>query len=462
MLIGGRRAGAFAGSYQEGIADFTDLRSGAIATGWGPPAYALSFGASIATLDFPYSVGSTSFGTVDVINSSWGSTGAGAGSPERQGTDVRAMIIDSLANGNPRTAFVASAGNSGITIGVNSVGSPGAGYNNITVGALANNGANVYNAVAGFSSRGPQDYGDPATGLVAGVRAAVDIAAPGDSITSAFYGGQTGGNDISLAGSANVPGAALYSGGIAGTSFSAPITAGGVALMHDAAITLGLPGDSRDTRVIKANLLNGADKIPGWTNGQVPHGNGNGGVSTTQALDFNSGAGALDLDRTFDQYLMGETDLAGTTGGATPQSIGWDFAEVSLGGNTDVVITTPLVGGSEFRATLAWFRERSYTSNVVQTDVAFANLELQVWDSTFTTLISESLSRFNPVEHLTFNLPQNGTYGLRVSYPSNVFGMNTNEQFGLAWWGVAVPEPSSLILVLLGLAIEASVRRRRA
>jgi hypothetical protein len=239
----------------------------------------------------------------------------------------------------------------------------------------------------------------------------------------------------------------FYSGGLAGTSFAAPITAAGVSLMHQAGAAL-VGGNAEDTRVIKASLLNAAAKIPGWNNGETPHPNGNGGVVTSQALDYASGAGALDMNRTYTQYLLGQTDIAGTTGGSTPQVKGWDYANATLGGNTNVVITTPLLGGSEFRATLTWFRDRTYINSSSQSDNGFANLNLQVWNSTYTTLYSESSSLFNEVEHLTFNLPATGTYGLRVAYPGNQFGALSSEEFGLAWWGIEVPEPSSLVLFM--------------
>lgn len=464
MMIGGRLGGAIQNQCQEGIAYQTDLRSGAIATSWVPPAYASVFNATIASLDFPYSSAVSGFGTADVINSSWGA----AGTTESAGTDVRAMIIDSLANGNRFTTFVASAGNSGD--GPNTVVSPGSGYNGITVGALENDGANNYIAIANFSSRGPQAYADPVNGFIPGTvaqRAAVDIAAPGDHLTSAYYGGTTGGNDASLAGSPSGPagGPSSYSVAVQGTSFSAPITAGGAALMHDAAVDNALPVDAEDTRVIKANMLNAAAKIPGWSNAQVVHPNGNGGVQTTQALDFASGAGALDLDRTYTQYLTGQTDLPGTNGGSTSEVIGWDYAQVNIGGATDVVITTSLLAGSEFRATLCWFRERSYADALNQTDVAFANLDLEIWDSTFTTLYSDSISLYTPVEHLAFNLPVTGKYGVRVLYTSNIFGAIDEEQYGLAWWGVGVPDdgtiPEPAALGLFGIALLVVRRRRR-
>jgi hypothetical protein len=456
MMIGGRAAGPFAGTYQTGIAPQTDLRSGAIAT-----SFALdgSFGMSLTSMAVPYASAVSGFGTADVINSSWGGTSDWNGKASA-GMDSRSLITDGLADDNPRTTFVVAAGNAGS--GANTVGAPAAGYNNIAVAALQNDGLNGYSSVASFSSRGPQDYGD-ASGTIAGVRAAIDIAAPGTNLTTAFYGGQTGGNDASLAGSdpTFVGLTNLYVSNIAGTSFAAPIVAGGVALMKSAAKAEDLPATALDTRVVKAALQNAATKIPGWNNGQVAHANGNGGVRTTQSLDWASGAGALDLDRTFDQYLSGQTDIAGLVGGATAQTLGWDYAAVARGAVTDVVVTQPLRGGSEFRATLVWFRERDYVSPTTQIDAGFANLDLQIWDASFTTLYSESSSLYNSVEHLAFSLPVTGLYGIRVHYAANVFGSLESEEFALAWSAVAVPEPSTWALAVAGLAVASLAGRRR-
>ena len=125
------------------------------------------------------------------------------------------------------------------------------------------------------------------------MRAAVDIVAPGATLTSAFYGGQTGGNNPTLAGSTPFPGTDLYSGAVGGTSFAAPIVAGGAALMISGSrldATLAGNDNARDARVIKSALLNSADKIPDWTNRQRLV---DGIVTTTQSLDWTSGAGAL-------------------------------------------------------------------------------------------------------------------------------------------------------------------------
>jgi hypothetical protein len=436
MMIGGRQAAPFPGVYQQGIAFNTDLRSGAIATAWTGNAYATGFNTTASAIAFPYAAAGFGFGSADVINSSWGGASV-SGSAEAGGADIRTTITDSLANGNRFTTFVVSAGNSGGTANP-MVGAPGSGYNGITVAALANNGSNQYLAVASFSSRGPQDYRDPINGHILAAtaqRAPVDIAAPGSQLTSAFYGGQTGGNDPSRPGSVNSPGIDFYSGNLQGTSFASPITAGGVALMHQAAASLGLSVNAEDTRIIKATMLNAATKIAGWNNAQVAHPNGNGGVRTTRALDFASGAGALDLARTYTQFTQGQADISGMTGGTTTQVIGWDYGSVNTGGQTDIVINKPV--GGEFRGTVDWFRERTYIDPGTQVDVGFANINLEIWDSTFTKLYADSISTYNEVEHLSFNLPRTTRLGIRVKHAGNIFGAMPSEEFGLAWWGTA-------------------------
>lgn len=452
MMIGGRNGGVNQGTWQPGIAPGTDLRSGAIATAWGGSAYSLGFNASAATLAGAYGA---FFGSADVINSSWGGT-------DPSGNSLRATITDGLANQNRTTAFVVSAGNDGP--GANTVGSPGSGYNNITVAALQNNGSNVYNSVAAFSSRGPQDYWDPVNGTIAGVRAAVDIAAPGTDLQSAYYGGQTGGNNPSLAGSPSGPagGPAFYSSGLGGTSFAAPITAGGVALLDSASrADAGLAGNvnSRDARVVKAVLMNSADKIPGWSNGQA---NVGGIITTTQSLDWASGAGALNLDRAYDQYITaGTRDVTGL-GGGTVEEVGWDYGEVALGQTNRYLIDDYLLGGSLFTVTLDWFRERTFSlTGLVAQDIGQANLDLIIMDIISNSIIAHSISTYNNVEHLSFLLPSTSRYAIDVSYIGNLFGSLNAEQYGLAWSGTAaVPIPGTLALLLWG-ALGLGLARRQ-
>ena len=455
--IGGR-ATVNGGAWQTGIAPGTDLRSGAIASQWNGTAFALGFNFTTNSFTGGYT---PYFGTADVINSSWGGT-----SPA--GNNFFAVALDGYAAQNSQTTLVASAGNSGP--GQNTVGYPGSGYNAITVGALNNGGNNAYNTMANFSSRGPQDYFDSTNGTVFGVRAAVDISAPGTNLMAAFYGGQTGGNNTTLAGSTNNgTNSNFYTFSVQGTSFASPIVAGSVALLKSASYnTAELAGNaaSRDTLVVKSVLMNSADKTIGWNNGQVANVNGLGGVTTTQSLDWAAGAGKLNLNQAFDQYLTaGTRDVLGLANGnlGTVAAVGWDLGNVLLGSSNLYSIGGLLQGNTLFNVTLNWFRNRTFNT-VAQTtsDIGQANLTLRVRDLLTNSIISESSSLFNTAEHLSFLLPRTSQYGIEVFYGNNTFGTMGNVNYGIAWSGItAVPEPGSMTLIVVAGSIVIGLRRRR-
>jgi hypothetical protein len=469
MVMGGRTGGANPGPYQQGLAPDAQLYSGAIALGWSPnpsplpPRYTTSFSLSLGISTFgPYAAafdtgiaGPNGDRPADVVNVSWlgssNSTGVAA-------TDTFGGTFDAMANENPRTLLVVAAGNSLPSgAGPNRVPSPASGYNNLTVGALAPNGG-AFNVASVFSNGGPNDYADPVNGTVSAVRQVIDIAVPGESFASAYYGGETGGNRTSLGGSPSGPpgGPDWYLRGVSGTSLSAPAASGGAALLYDAAYSLlAASPDARDGRVMKAVLKNSATKTLGWDNGQVAHPNGNGGVVTTKGLDDRVGAGRMNLDQAFDQLLSGTTDVAGLAAGlvGTVDEIGWDFGLVVDGVTNDYLFDLPLVGGSMFTATLDWFRDRDLIGIASYVDSSYDNLDLELWRAAGglpTVLVSESKSTYNNSEHFSFAIPTTGEYMLRVRWAGELFdtGQNAaNELYGLAWAGVAVPEPSTIVLL---------------
>jgi hypothetical protein len=310
----------------------------------------------------------------------------------------------------------------------------------------------------------------------------VEIAAPGVQQSSAYYGGQTGGNGTTdnpfisgtgPTGAASGPagGANFYSRGIAGTSFASPTVAGGAALLYDVAYSPQITTpDGRDARVIKAVLMNSADKTPGWNNGQVPHPNGQGGVHTTQALDNRVGAGAMNLDKAYHQFLDGNRGVPGLASGnlGNVNPLGWDFGQVVSGTTNDYFFSSQLLGGSTFTATLTWFRDRHVDGANNVFDDSYDNLDLELWKVVAgvpTTLISDSASLYNNDEHFSFPLPGTANYALRVRWTSELFdlvGDANQELYGLAWSAVPVPEPATVALMGAGIIALVLAGRRRA
>jgi len=427
------------GSEYNGIAPMTTLQSGAIATAVYSDG---SFDASDASYLNTY-LNALNTSNPDVINSSWGYSDA-------TGNNTWTLAMDSMAWTYANTTFVISSGNSGQ--GNNTVSGPASGYNTISVGAVGITSGNTagtdYTTIASYSSGGPADFYNPVTGeTVTGVRAAVDIVAPGTYVVFA----------------STTSSVALATGN--GTSYAAPIVSGGVALLKDASKQTGLASTSLDTRVIKAVLMNSADKLDGWDNGQHLVGNV---VVTTQSLDWYQGAGMMNLTRAYDQYLTGTTDVSGY-GGGTVQKIGWDLGQVggTSGSSTynDYTINSTLLAGQILDVTLTWFRNTTTVTldsndTISVSDDGLANLDLEIWDSNLTTLYATSNSTYNSSEELHYTIANNGTYLIRVLYDGQVYGEISSELYGLAW--AVVPEPG-VIAALAGLGLTGLLvwRRRR-
>src|SRR6185295_12384540 len=157
-------------------------------------------------------------------------------------------------------------------VGTAKVSGPASGFNTIAVGALTGDQTvPKYSQLADFSNTGPNDFYNPQTGLtIKGVRAAVSISAPGTNLILPAYVGATGANIsgtlFDTTGISPSDFDKLYFIDVEGTSFASPIVAGGAALVVDAGYAnFGTP-QAVDGRVIKAVLLNSADKPFGWTN----------------------------------------------------------------------------------------------------------------------------------------------------------------------------------------------------
>lgn len=455
-----------------GMAPLAEIWSGAIATSYSTT----NLGSFDITNASALSVYQTMFEGVggrrpDVINSSWGGFDPAAVGP-------RAEALDGLAAQYSTTALVVSAGNAG----ADPVGSPASGFNQISVGSL---GGTTFLDSSSFSSRGLLDFYNPVTEeLHVGVRTGVHISAPGELLVLAAYLGDSG----SIGAWQDAP---LYNLPVDpsptdqfflnmdGTSFSAPMVAGGIALLREVAADpsspfnlLGAP-HATDTRVIRSVLMAGATETNSWDNGQTADG---GVIRTTMAVDAAAGAGRLDLEKTAGIYLLAGTRDLDTPGG-TIESSGWDFGTVGLGGSTDYQFTESFAAGTHLTVSLNWFAGRTYLglqpeeTDPISSNDYFADLNLQVWrmeGGDFFELIAESVTVYNSTEFLRLQLSEAASYGLRVTFHGLVFDTSPSpvlaESYGLAWTTASpIPEPGSLPMLLLAgmILLRACARSRR-
>jgi len=469
MLIAGRdpNAGETINMLQSGIAFGAELESGAIASAYYGGG---SFEITTHTLLTPYEY---FFGHSDVINSSWGNNSPAA----RAGVSpLESVAIDALAFKNPGTLMVASAGNSGPDAGT--VGAPAAGYNTLAVGSLGLPVAGVfendgsYDQVSYFSSRGPQDAGvfhqynappdDYSWYYAPDARAPVDLVAPGAYIVSAHT------SEVDA-----------YAGQF-GTSFSSPLVAGGAALLYSTSYALGGTEATRDARVIKAVLMNSADKLPGWDNGQAVDAEGI--ITTEQSLDFALGTGRMNLDRAFTQYVEGTADVEAFPDSGSARQVlntGWDFGTVGgEGWQNFYLLDAPLTAGEFFTATLTWFRDRDYSlvegversaDYVDPVENLWADLDLYLFSYSrpdelsfnIESVFARSISDFNMSEHFSVLIDETDYYGLMVGYDETIWGNPGSVDYGLAWYTGVIPEPATVLIFSSGFLALGFWRRRR-
>lgn len=439
-----------------GLAPFATLWSGAIATTFDRTEAGIgSFEISNDSFLTPYRAffEGTIGGKADVINSSWGFS-------DPAGTTFENGTLDALAAANPSVALVRSAGNGG------SAATPGVGFNGIVVGALGGSGdADPFLRPSEFTSSQAGDYFDPVTNTtLTGVRAVVDIAAPGEDFALAYYGGQSG-SLAEIVGDGEVATDLYFTFNQSGTSFSSPVVAGGIALLKEVAnggAFFTEQDAARDSRVISSVIQAGGRETVGWDNGQELVG---GVIVTDQALDFATGAGALDLDAAAGIYVGGTTDVAGDGGGSIA-GLGWDLGGVSVGGANDYFFDLAFDAGTGLTVALNWVVQTAFDVVTESPEFgSFADLNLSVWrvsGGAFSLLVASSESEYGTTEFLRLEGLDAGLYGLRVSHSGLLYDFTGGagaESFGLAWRSFsAVPEPWAWAVV--GLIVLGLVGRR--
>jgi len=371
----------------------------------------------------------TTVGKLDVINSSWGGNGA-ANSPV-------SLSLDGLAFQNSSVAHVISAGNGDIA----EVSSPANGFNNISVGSL---GGNNFDEPSTFSSRGLSSFYNPVTSeTIVNARVAVDIAAPGENLYLAAYLGNSG--SIGAIQPNLAPGSNLIAQEPPPTNLL-----GGTPVTNP---------DTFDTRTIKSVIMAGSEATVGWNNGQDTSN------ITSQALDTTTGAGSLNLLGAAGVYFGQTRGVNGVLNGNAVGVNGWLLTTVDLGKAVEFVINRTFDTQATITVALNWFAVRGFDDINLGEDIAFANLDLEVWkldsNDNFIEKVGSSQTTYNNTEFLRISNLSSGQYGMRVLFKDKIYdttGLNNTETFALAW--TSIPEPNGFILIVCGSVFLFCYRRR--
>jgi hypothetical protein len=178
-------------------------------------------------------------------------------------------------------------------------------------------------------------------------------------------------------------------------------------------------------------------------------------------LDSVFGAGQLNVRNSYLIQEGGEFDGSTTEPIASVGAFGWDYSS----GITDPLLYDFEIGAGEvldeLSAILTWNIDvtDNDASGLFDPTTFLANMDLELYDSSSTflgTLLDESVSTVDNVEHIYAQGLAAGRYTLRVTSDSD-------HDFALAWRfsTTAVPEPGMAMLGLFASGVCFFRRRRR-
>jgi hypothetical protein len=257
---------------------------------------------------------------------------------------------------------------------------------------------------------------------------------------------------------------------VSGTSFAAPHITGTIALLQEygdrqlrsksrtksraksrtKSVKWSL--DSRRHEVMKAVLLNSADKIADAGDGLLlgmertivneknqTWFDADAYVNPRIPLDIQMGTGQINAWRAYQQFSAGE---APSKQAVAP--LGWDYGTVRANQYQEYELEKPLVGGSHAAITLVWDRlvllndlnaNQQYDLGETFSDRQLNNLDVYLLpmgeDSNMRNICSSS-SFEDSVEHIFCPIPTTGRYKIRVYYRHQL--NEPVQSYALAWW----------------------------
>ena len=245
-----------------------------------------------------------------------------------------------------------------------------------------------------------------------------------------------------------------------GTSFAAPQVTATVALLQEfvdrqlRTKQVNWTIDARRHQVMKAILLNSADKIKdsgdglrlGMTRTLIDKQNQDWLASDAYKnslipLDAQMGTGHLNAFRAYQQLNAGQ--WKSTT---LVPLIGWDYGTINANSIQEYILARSLKQNSFVAITLNWDRlvelDDKNNNQEYDLDETFINKGLNNLDIYLVkdngknnqVVLCQSVSEIDSVEHIFCPVPTNGNYKIRVQFQKQV--NEASQPYALAWWTV--------------------------
>ena len=239
------------------------------------------------------------------------------------------------------------------------------------------------------------------------------------------------------------------------TSFSTPLVAGAASILRQA----GAGTNAVQNETVKAILLAGATK------NEAEFGNAfNQPSNPNQPLHEVYGVGELNVYNSYKILQGGEQTGSVASPVIISNNQGFDYEENLDSGDSLYYNFDLNHGANEVSVALTWnllVDDLNASTDVFDAETTLNDLDLFFYDSTGSflgTLLDSSISTVDNVEHLFLTDLDAGLYTLEVARKS---GFTGDQDFAVAFT-IAVPEPGSALVLIIGTMGIALRRRRRA